>query len=332
MSSSSCNLFTQSAGIEVPLICGPMYPCSNPELVAAVSEAGALGIVQPIALSYVHGYDFEVGLRYIRSLTKKPIGLNVLIEKNSRRYHQKMQQWVEQALQQGIRFFVTSMGKPDWVVDMVHAAEGIVYHDVTERKWALKGIDCGVDGLIAVNNQAGGHLGGLTAHNLYAELQDLGKPIICAGGIANSTAYAEMMAVGYSGVQMGTRFIATSECSVPETYKQALVDASATDIVTTECISGVPVSVILTPYIKRLGLKVGPISRRLFQWKTTRYIYRAFYMLRSLRSLKLAIKNTSVKKEFWQAGKSVAGVSSVLSVGDIVGAIRNSSSNAKSSR
>ena len=55
--------FTRAAGIEVPLICGAMYPCSNPELVAAVSEAGGLGIIQPISLTYVHGHDFREGLR-----------------------------------------------------------------------------------------------------------------------------------------------------------------------------------------------------------------------------------------------------------------------------
>ena len=54
--------FTRHAGIAVPLICGPMYPCSNPELVAAVSEAGGLGVIQPIALTYVHGHEYRAGL------------------------------------------------------------------------------------------------------------------------------------------------------------------------------------------------------------------------------------------------------------------------------
>ena len=62
---------TRDAGIEVPLICGAMYPCSNPELVAAVSEAGGLGIVQPVSLTYVHGYDFREGLRHIAA-TDRP--------------------------------------------------------------------------------------------------------------------------------------------------------------------------------------------------------------------------------------------------------------------
>jgi nitronate monooxygenase len=57
-------LFTEQAKIEYPIICGAMYPCSNPELVAAVSKAGGLGVVQPLSLVYVHGYDYREGLRY----------------------------------------------------------------------------------------------------------------------------------------------------------------------------------------------------------------------------------------------------------------------------
>ncbi|HEY2849384.1 MAG TPA: nitronate monooxygenase, partial [Gemmatimonadaceae bacterium] len=73
-------------GIAVPIICGPMYPCSNPELVAAASEAGGIGIVQPVSLTYVHGHEYREGLRYIRSLTSKPIGFNGLIEASSKLY------------------------------------------------------------------------------------------------------------------------------------------------------------------------------------------------------------------------------------------------------
>ncbi len=71
--------FTRHAKVRVPLICGPMYPCSNPELVAAVGAAGALGIVQPIALTYVHKHDFREGLRLINRLSHgAPMGFNAL--------------------------------------------------------------------------------------------------------------------------------------------------------------------------------------------------------------------------------------------------------------
>ena len=113
--------FTRQVGIDVPLICGPMYPCSNPELVAAVSEAGGIGVVQPISLTYVHGYDFREGLRHIRRLTPKPIGLNALIEASSKLYLDRMKRWVEISLEEGIRFFITSLGNPKWVAARVHA-------------------------------------------------------------------------------------------------------------------------------------------------------------------------------------------------------------------
>ena len=73
-SQKSFKTFCDNLNIDLPIIGGAMYPCSNPELVAAVSEAGGVGIVQPLSLTYVHGYDFREGLRYIRSLTSKPMG------------------------------------------------------------------------------------------------------------------------------------------------------------------------------------------------------------------------------------------------------------------
>ncbi|MCU7959205.1 MAG: nitronate monooxygenase, partial [gamma proteobacterium symbiont of Bathyaustriella thionipta] len=78
--------FCQTVGIEVPLIGGAMYPCSNPELVAAISEAGAIGIIQPLSLSYVHGYEFRAGLDYLRTLTQKPLGLNLISVRQKTRY------------------------------------------------------------------------------------------------------------------------------------------------------------------------------------------------------------------------------------------------------
>src|SRR6185295_18398088 len=126
-------------------------------------------------------------------------------------------------------FFVTSLGNPRWVVDRVKAVGGVVYHDVTERKWALKGRDGGVDGLIAVNNRAGGHAGPKSAEALYAELADLGLPLVCAGGIGDAPDFVAALRLGYAGVQMGTRFIATPECLASAVYKQAILDADEAD-------------------------------------------------------------------------------------------------------
>ena len=310
--------FTAHARVRVPLICGAMYPCSNPELVAAVSDAGAIGIVQPISLTYVHGYEFREGLRYIRHLTSGPIGFNALIERSSRRYHERMVRWVETALEEGVRFFVTSLGNPRWVVDRVEQAGGVVYHDVTERKWGQKGLDAGARGLIAVNNRAGGHAGPRSAAQLIDELGDLGLPLVCAGGIGSPADFAAALAMGYAAAQVGTRFIATTECHAHPRYKQAILDAGESDIVLTERLTGIPVSVIETPYIRRIGTRAGPVARRLLRGRRTKHLMRTAYALRSLWRLKRDLNRDDERADYWQAGKSVATIDTIVPAGDVV--------------
>jgi nitronate monooxygenase len=309
---------TQHTGIEIPLICGAMYPCSNPELVAAVSQAGGIGIVQPISLTYVHGHDFREGLRLIRSLTAKPVGMNALIEQSSKAYHRRMQRWIDIALEEGIRFFVTSLGNPRWVVDRVSQVGGVVYHDVTERKWAEKGVAAGVHGLIGVNNLAGGHAGPRGPEQLLAEVGNLGIPVVCAGGIGTEQDFARALAMGYTGAQLGTRFIATPECRASEPYKQAILASGADDIVLSERITGVPVAVIRTPYVDRMGLKAGRIARWMLRHRRTKHLMRTVYALRSLWQLKRSSLDESGEKDYWQAGKSVAGITAVEPAGEIV--------------
>lgn len=310
--------FSRALGIDVPLVCGAMYPCSNPELVAAVSEAGGIGVIQPISLTYVYGYDFRQGIRLIRRLTSRPVGMNALIEQSSRHYRERMSRWVDVALEEGVRFFVTSLGNPRWIVERVHPAGGIVYHDATERKWALKGRDAGVDGLVAVNRRAGGHPGPRDARELLDEVQDLGLPVLCAGGVGAPADFVAALRMGYAGAQLGTRFIATTECGASDAYKTAILNAGDGDIVLTERISGVPVAVIRTPYVERMGLRAGPVARRLLRGRRTRHWMRTFYALRSLWQLKRASLDQSGEKEYWQAGMSVGGIERIEPAGQVI--------------
>lgn len=310
---------TRAAGIEVPLICGAMYPCSNPELVAAVSEAGGLGVVQPLSLAVVHGRNFREGMRRIRLLTKKPVGLNVLTEKSlSRVYRKRMERYVDEALEEGVRFFVTALGNPRWVVDRVKPLGGVVFHDVVDRKWALKGLEGGVDGLICVNRRAGGHAGYREPEELFADVADLGVPLVCAGGVGDERAFAAALRIGYAGVQMGTRFIATDECRVPDEYKRAIVAAGEDDIVLTERVTGVPLAVIRNDYIDRVGTKAGPLGRILLKGRKTKHLMRALYSVRSFWQLKRALREGKSTKDCWQAGRSVAGISAIEPVATII--------------
>jgi nitronate monooxygenase len=316
--SSTSERFLAHAGVTVPLIGGPMYPCSNPELVGAISAAGALGVLQPISLTYVHGHEYRAGIQLIQRLAGgRPIGMNALIEASSRAYQARMERWIDIALEEGVRFILTSLGNPRWVVERAHAAGAVVYHDATERKWGDKALQAGVDGLIGVNSRAGGHAGGLGPEALLEALAPLGLPVVCAGGVGDAATFARMLGLGYAAVQCGTRFIATTECNAGEAYKQAIVGAVADDVVLTDRLTGVPVAVLNTPWVQGLGLHSGPVARWLLRHPRTKHWMRTFYALRAAMRLKKSL-HQDAPKDYWQAGKSVDGIEGVMPAGDVV--------------
>lgn len=310
--------FKKALGIEIPVICGAMYPCSNPELVAAVSENGGIGIIQPLSLVYVHGYDFREGVRKIRSLTSKPVGINILVEKSSQIYEHRMREFLDIALEEGITFAITALGNPEWVIKKMKEVKGLVYHDVINKKWAEKALEKGVDGLICVNQRAGGHAGQLSPQALFDELKEFKVPLICAGGIGDEKSFIEALEIGYAGVQMGTRFIATTECREKDSYKQAIVKAQGKDIVLTERVTGIPLAVINTPWVEAIGTKVGPFARYLLQHRLTKHWMRLFYQVKSARRFKMTTLHGPTTKDYWQAGKSVEGISQVEPVAIIL--------------
>lgn len=316
--SSSDTALTRLLGIKYPVICGAMYPCSNPELVAAVSEAGGIGIVQPISLTFVHKHGFRDGLRYIRTMTKKPIGLNLLIEKSSQKYLEKNKEWLEIALEEGVTFFITALGNPNWVVRRLEGSKATVFHDVTDRNWASKAVDAGVHGLICVNNRAGGHAGEQSPEQLYRDLKAFKLPLVCAGGIGDAKHFRAALDLGYQGVQLGTRFIASKECTAHDDYKQAILQAQESDIILTRKITGVPVSVINTAYMRARGSEVNWFSRFLLDNNQTKHFVRTFFTLRSLWQLKQSLGKGSSYKEFYQAGKSVAGIHDIRPAAAII--------------
>lgn len=189
---------------------------------------------------------------------------------------------------------------------------------MTERKWALKARDGGVHGLIAVNDRAGGHAGPRSAAALMDELGPLGTPVVCAGGVGDERAFVAALKLGYAGVQMGTRFIATPECRVHEDYKRRIVEATEDNVVLTKRVTGVPLAVLRTPYVERVGLDAGPIARWMLRGRRTKYLMRTLYGLRYVWKLKRAVRAGGSSRDYWQAGKSVGGIHAIEPAGAIV--------------
>jgi len=315
------NPFTQQfladTGAKTPVVCGPMYPGSNPELIAAVSEAGGLGVVQPVALTSLYGHDFRQGLQLIKQLTDKPFGVNFTIFGGAnKKYHEQMKEWMQISIEEGVKFFLTSLGKPDAVVKTAKEHGIVVYHDVPNKKVALAMRDSGVDGLNCINWRGGGQTGIQAAEQFMEELHDIDIPLICAGGIGNAEDFKQALEMGYAGVQLGTRFLATHECIITDSYKQAIVDSSEEDIVWTNKIAGNNSSVIKTDDIMRGGLRTGPVINYMLRKPSLKKYARMWLMSKGLRNYSKTAFSDDVK--FWQAGKGLGNISSVESVADVM--------------
>ena len=309
--------FLSDTGAKKPVVCGPMYPGSNPELVAAVSDSGGFGVVQPVALTSLYGHDFREGLQLIKQLTDKPFGVNFTIFGGAnKKYHEQMKEWMEISIEEGIKFFLTSLGKPDSVVKTAKEHGIKVYHDVPNKKVALAMRDSGVDGLNCINWRGGGQTGIQAAEQFMEELHDIDMPLICAGGIGNAKDFKQALKLGYAGVQLGTRFLATNECMITDSYKQAIVDSSEDDIVWTNKIAGNNSSVIKTDDIMRGGLQTGPVINYMLRKPSLKKYARMWLMSKGIRNYSKTAFSDDVK--FWQAGKGLGNITSVESVAHVM--------------
>jgi len=309
--------FLEDTGATLPIVCGPMYPGSNPELVAAASEAGGFGVVQPVTMTMLYGHDFREGLQLIRKLTEKPFGVNFTIFGGAnKKYHEQMKTWMEIAIEEGVKFFLTSLGKPHEVVKRAKEHGIKVYHDVPNKKVALAMRDAGVDGINCINWRGGGQTGSQSAEQFAEELHDIGIPLICAGGISNAEDYKAALDMGYAGVQMGTRFLATTECKVTDAYKNAIVASNEEDIVWTNKIAGNNSSVIKTDDIMRGGLRTGPVINFMLRKPKLKKYARMYLMSKGIKNYSKTAFDDNVK--FWQAGKGVGSIKSVASVAEVM--------------
>ena len=309
--------FLQDTGAKVPIICGPMYPGSNPELIAAVSDAGGFGVVQPVALTSLYGHDFREGLQLIKKLTDKPFGVNFTIFGGAnQKYHEQMKEWMEISIEEGVKFFLTSLGKPTAIVKIAKQHGIKVYHDVPNKKVALAMRDIGVDGINCINWRGGGQTGIQSAEQFMEELHDIGIPLICAGGIGNADDLQKVLDMGYAGAQLGTRFLATHECKVTDAYKQAIVNSTEKDIVWTNKIAGNNSSMIKTDDIMKGGLRTGPIISYMLTKRKLKKYARMYLMNRGLKRYNRAAFDDSV--QFWQAGKGVGNITAVKSVKEVI--------------
>jgi len=298
--------FTRMMGIQYPIIGAPMFLVSNVEMVVAISEAGGIGTFP--ALNYRPLDAYKKALSDIRAKTKKPIGVNIIVNKTNTRQSDDLRL----ALDHGVELLITSLGNPKQVILEAHKNGAKVICDVTNLEHALKVQEMGADGVIAVSSGAGGHAGPLSPFALIPWLKSkLQIPVIAAGGVANGQTMAAAFALGASAVSVGTRFIASREAVVEQAYKEAIVKSSPEDIVMTERISGTPVAVIKTPYIEKRSLELPLYLKFLKQSKLTKKYVMPFIHYTGMKTMEKAAAGPTWKT-VWSAGQSVGLVEDIL--------------------
>jgi len=216
-------------------------------------------------------------------------------------------------------FFLTSLGKPDKIVRFAEKHGVKVYHDVHTPTIARKVADMGVHGLNCLNDSMGGQTGNISAQDFIANLNAGGfgeLPLIQAGGVGDAAGLAESLSMGYAGAQLGTRFLASHECQITESYKKAICRATSADIVWTNKLAGTNSSVIRTAQVEEGGLRVGPITAWLLRNPYTKLLTRTYMLQNAIQVYKKAAFEDDC--ELWQAGKGVDAIEKVESCAEIL--------------
>ena len=223
-------------GIEFPLIQGGMANIATGEFAAAVSNAGALGLVGS------GGWDAETLRREIRIAkehTDKPFGVNLML------MNPHIDDLAKVVVEEGVAVVTTGAGNPGKYVPAWKEAGIRVFPVVAAPILAKRLERLGVDGFIAEGTESGGHVGEMTTMALVPQVVDtVSVPVIAAGGIADGRQLAAAFALGACGAQIGTCLLASEECPIHENYKKAVIKASATDTIVTGRTTGAPVRVL----------------------------------------------------------------------------------------
>jgi nitronate monooxygenase len=311
------NSLTEILPINFPVIMAPMFLVSNKAMCVAAMDSGIAASFP--SLNYRNKGELEQLLDELNAhknnIEKGTYGVNLIVQETNPLYKQHL----EICIDKKVPFFITSLGNPKTVIERAHAYGAKVFCDVTNLKHAKKCAELGCDGFIAVTQGAGGHAGPNPIHLLVPSLKRNFPeiPVIAAGGIASGAGLLSAMSLGAIGASIGTRFIACTEASVSDEYKNAIVESGMEDVVLSERLSGTPCNIINTPYAKKIGYKQNAFERWLNKNKTLKKYFKTIVQLRGMKKLQDSVKPGNYNN-LWSAGQSVELIDEVLPIQSIV--------------
>ena len=223
-------------GIEFPIIQGGMANIATGKFAAAVSNAGALGLVAGGGLD---AEALRAEIRDAKAATDKPFGVNLML------MNPHIDELAKVVVEEGVQVVTTGAGNPGKYVPAWKEAGIKVFPVVAAPVLAKRLERYGIDGVIAEGTESGGHVGEMTTMALVPQVADaVSVPVIAAGGIADGRQLCAAFALGACGVQVGTVLLASEECPIHDNYKQTVLKAGANDTVVTGRSGGAPVRVL----------------------------------------------------------------------------------------
>ena len=235
---------TELLGIEYPIIQGGMAWVAEYHLAAAVSAAGGLGL---IGAASAPADWVRQQVREVKKLTDKPFGVNIMLMSP---YADEIAQVI---VEEKVPVVTTGAGNPEKYMKMWKEAGVKIIPVIASVAHAKRMERCGADAVVAEGCESGGHIGQNTTMCLVPQVVDaVSVPVIAAGGIADGRGVAAAFMLGAEGVQVGTRFLATTECQINENYKNLVLKAKDTDNAVTGVFSGSPCRGVKTKFTKKL--------------------------------------------------------------------------------
>ena len=236
---------TEILGIEKPLFQGGMAWIADARLAAAVSNAGALGLISSINAGTE---AVRAQIRKARELTRKPFGVNIMLAAPN------AAEIASLVVEEGIDIVTTGAGSPAPYMEKWLAAGIRVIPVVASVAYALKMEELGATAVIAEGPESGGHVGDTHTMALVPQIVDaVNIPVLAAGGIFDGRGAAAAFMLGACGVQVGTRFLVADECCVHPVYKERLIKASDIGTIVTGKSLGDAVRSLKTPLSKQFA-------------------------------------------------------------------------------
>ncbi len=285
-------------GIDHPIIQGGMAWVSTAELVAAVSEAGGLGI---LGAGNAPPDWVEVQIRQIKARTDRPFGVNMPM------FSPFVQDVVDICVREQVPVVTTGAGNPSSYIPVLKQGGVLVMPVVASVALAKRLERAGADAVIAEGSESGGHIGDVNTLPLVPQVVDAVKiPVVAAGGFADGRGLVAALALGAVGIQMGTRFICTTECTVHPNYKEMIVRAGDRATMTTGHSLGHPVRALRNPMTRKFEEieKAGLSEAELIEFGTGK--------------LRLAAAEGDTVEGSFMAGQSCGLVNDIVPVADLI--------------